>query len=106
MTWKVELLNEAVEAELLALPNDMQARFIHIAELLETFGPQRVGMPHIRPLERKLWEMRMTGKAGIGRGIYVAAHGKRLVVLHFFIKKTQKTPRQALEIAQARMKES
>lgn len=105
MTWKVELLNEAVEAELLALPNDMQARFVHIAELLETFGPQRVGMPHIRPLERKLWEMRMTGKAGIGRGIYVAAHGKRLVVLHFFVKKTQKTPRKALEIAQARMKE-
>lgn len=105
MTWKVELLDETVEAELMSLPADMQARFLHIAELLETFGPQRVGMPHIRPLERKLWEMRLSGKAGIARGIYIAVQAKRLVVLHFFIKKTQKTPRKALEIAYARMKE-
>jgi phage-related protein len=105
MTWTVELLNKEVEAELSALPADMQARFLRISELLESFGPQRVGMPHIRPLGDKLWEMRLSGKAGIGRGIYVAAHGKRLVVLHFFIKKTEKTPRQAIEIARVRMKE-
>lgn len=42
------------ETELKALPGDMQARFLHIAELLEAFGPQKVGMPHIRPLEDKL----------------------------------------------------
>jgi hypothetical protein len=48
--WAVEVLNDVVEAELLSLPKDMQARFLRIAELLESFGPQRVGLPHARPL--------------------------------------------------------
>ncbi|HXZ87869.1 MAG TPA: hypothetical protein VEF07_04820 [Candidatus Binataceae bacterium] len=49
MEWAVEVLNDAVEAELLALPKDMQARFLRISELLESFGPQRVGLPHVSP---------------------------------------------------------
>ena len=60
-TWTVALHPQA-EPELEALPADMQARFLHIAELLQDFGPQRVGLPHIRPLEGKLWEMRMQGR--------------------------------------------
>lgn len=103
MTWTVTVAPEA-EAELLALPADMQARFLHIAGLLETFGPQEVGMPHIRPLEDKLWEMRMTGRDGIARAVYVARTGRRLLVLHVFIKKTQKTPRKAIETAHARLR--
>ena len=105
MAWRVELLNAAVEAELLALPEDMQARFLRIADLLEQFGPHQVGMPYVRPLVDKLWELRLTGKAGIGRAIYVAASAQRLIVLHAFVKKTQKTPRRALALARARLKE-
>lgn len=105
MTWTVECLNANVEAELLALPKDMQARFLHIAGLLEEFGPQHVGMPHVRSLGRKLWEIRMGGKAGTGRAIYVTLSGRRIVILHVFMKKTQKTPRHAIELALQRMKE-
>lgn len=105
MTWHVEFMDERVEAELLALPKDMQARFLHIAELLQEFGPQHVGMPHIRPLGNKLWEMRLSGKSGIGRAIYMAMRERRLVVLHVFVKKTQKTPHKAIELALARAKE-
>ena len=83
----------------------MQARFLRISELLERFGPQRVGMPHIRPLGEKLWEMRLAGKAGIGRAIYTAIADRRLVVLHAFVKKTQRTPRGALDLALRRLKE-
>lgn len=103
--WAVEVLNELVEAELLSLPKDMQARFLRISELLETFGPQRVGLPHVRPLGEKLWEMRLSGKEGIGRAIYTAAAGRRLVILHAFVKKTQKTPRRAIDLALERLKE-
>jgi hypothetical protein len=60
--WAVEVLNDVVEAELLSLPKDMQARFLRISELLESFGPQRVGLPHVRPLGEKLWEMRLSGR--------------------------------------------
>jgi len=83
----------------------MQARFLRISELLETFGPQGVGLPHVRPLGEKLWEMRLSGKEGIGRAIYTAAAGRRLVVLHAFVKKTQKTRRSAIDLALKRLKE-
>ena len=81
----------------------MQARFLHIAEMLEAFGPQHVGMPHIRPLVGKLWEVRMQGRDGIARAVYAAVQGRRLLVLHVFVKKTQTTPRSALETARKRL---
>jgi len=49
--------------------------------------------------------MRMKGRDGIARAIYVTAKGERVVVLHAFVKKTQKTPQRALEIARERAKE-
>ncbi|MDP1633154.1 MAG: type II toxin-antitoxin system RelE/ParE family toxin, partial [Gallionellaceae bacterium] len=73
------------------------------AELLETFGPQNVGLPHIRPLGGKLWEMRMQGKDGIARAVYAAVHGRTLLVLHAFVKKTQTTPRAAIATARKRL---
>ena len=100
--WTVKVIAQA-EAELQALPADMRARFLHIAELLETFGPQQVGLPHVRPLESKLWEMRMRGRDGIARAVYAAVRGRTLLVLHVFVKKTQTTPRAAIETALARL---
>ena len=101
-TWTVTLHPQA-EPELKALPADMQARFLHIAELLQDFGPQHVGLPHIRPLEGKLWEMRMQGRDGIARAVYAAIQSRRLLVLHVFVKKTQTTPRSALQTARKRL---
>lgn len=96
-------MHPLAEPELLALPADMKARFLHIAEMLEELGPQRVGLPHIRPLESKLWEMRMQGRDGIARAVYAAVQGRRLLVLHVFVKKTQTTPRAAIAMALKRM---
>ncbi len=101
-TWTVTL-HPLAETELLALPADMQARFLRIAEMLEEFGPQRVGLPHARPLESKLWEMRMQGRDGIARAVYAAVQDRRLLVLHVFIKKTQTTPRNAIATALKRL---
>ena len=103
--WTVTL-HPLAEHELRSIPADMQARFLHIGEMLEELGPQRVGLPHIRPLESKLWEMRMTGRDGIARAVYAAVQGRTLLVLHVFIKKTQTTPRSAIETALKRLEES
>ena len=100
--WTV-IMHPLAEPELLALPADMKARFLHIAELLEQFGPQRVGLPHIRPLESKLWEMRMQGRDGIARAVYAAVQDRRLLVLHVFVKKTQARPRSAIATALKRL---
>ena len=104
MRWSVEFLDDVVEEEFHALPKDMQARFVRISELIEAYGIEHVGMPHVRHLEGKLWEMRAKGKAGISRGIYVAISGRRVVILRIFVKKTQKTPRAEICLALDRMK--
>jgi len=96
-------LHPLAEPELLALPADMRARFLHIAEMLEDFGPRRVGLPHIRPLESKLWEMRMQGRDGIARAVYAAIQDRRLLVLHVFVKKTQTTSRSVIATALKRL---
>ena len=100
--WTIRIHSQA-EADLKALPADIQARFLRIAELLETFGPQKVGMPHVRPPESKLWEMRMHGCDGIARAVYAAVQGRSLLVLHVFVKKTQTTHRSATETALKRL---
>ena len=104
--WSVETLNERVDEELTALPLDMRGRFVRVSFLIEEFGPFNVGMPHIKGLDGKLWEIRVSGRDGIGRGIYVVASGRRVVVLHVFIKKTQKTPDRALQLASKRAKDA
>lgn len=53
--WTVQV-HSLAEDELADLPSDMKARFLRVSELLEEFGPQRVEMPHVRPIESKLWE--------------------------------------------------
>ena len=105
MQWSFEFLNEVVEEEFRSLPKDMQARFVRISELIESFGIEHVGMPHVRHLDGKLWEMRAKGKAGISRGIYVAVSGRRVVILRIFVKKTEKTPRSEILLALERIKE-
>ena len=60
--WIVETLNENVDAELEALPLDIRGKFIRVVSLIENFGLNNVGMPHIRPLVDKLWEIRLSGR--------------------------------------------
>ncbi len=104
--WTVHTLSATVDKELEQLPVDMLARFTRVAELIERFGPQQVGMPHIRSLGDKLWEIRASGKDGISRGIYVAIKDKRVIVLRVFIKKTEKTPIKEIDLAKQRAKEA
>ena len=87
-------MDDRVREELEGLPADMRARFRRIVELIQGYGLEQVREPPIRHLEASLWEMRMKGKDGIARAIYVTAKGRRVVVVQLFIKKTQKTPRR------------
>jgi len=88
-----------VEAELNALPADQIARFLRIGDLIQALGLERVGEPHVKHIEGPLWEMRLKGRDGISRALYVVARPKRVVVVRVFVKKTQKTPRREIELA-------
>jgi phage-related protein len=99
VTWQVEILNEAVAAEIAGLPADMQARFLRLAERIGAAGLESLSEPHVKHLEGKLWELRLAGRDGIARALYVTAVGRRIVVVRAFVKKTQKTPRAEIKLA-------
>jgi len=106
MRWAFRTLNALVDEEIKALPADMQARFLRFGEIIEQAGFEALPRDSARHLEGKLWELRMIGRDGISRAIYVTAAGRRVVVVRVFIKKTQKTPPRELEIARQRAKEA
>jgi phage-related protein len=103
--WTVETLNAVVTAEVNALPDDMLAKLRRVGELIQAHGIDRMREPHVKHIEGRLWEIRLTGRDGIARALYLTAIGKRVVIVRVFMKKTQKTPRSEIELALARAKE-
>ena len=103
--WTVEFLNNTVESEFLAVPKDIQARLVRITELIESHGLENLGMPYVRHLQDKLWEIRGKGATGIARALYVTVVGRRVVIVRVFVKKSQKTPPGEIALALSRVKE-
>jgi len=104
--WVVIFCNHRAQKELQALAADIQIGFAHVVQLVENYGLENVHEPFVKHLEGKIWEMRLRGRDGIARVAYIAAEGKRVVVLHCFEKKTQQTPRAAIALAIKRAKET
>jgi len=102
--WRVVFYSVALEQEVLQLPAGFVARFLRYAERMEIYGPD-LGMPHTRAMGGGLFELRLKAAEGIARVFYCTLVGRRIVMLHQFIKKSEKTPRKELEIAKRRMKE-
>ena len=102
MAWKVSVLDDVVEREVLELPRDIQARLLRISEMIEQLGLAVMREPYVKHLEKSLWEMRMVGRDGIARALYVTAYHERVVIVRVFRKKSQKTPRREIELALSR----
>jgi phage-related protein len=102
--WTVEFLPAAAEEEA-ALAVDMQARLARMISLIGQHGLMNIPRDWIKPLGDKLWELRISGKDGIARAIYVTVAGQRIVIVRVFVKKTQKTPNRELALARQRAKE-
>ena len=105
MRWVVETLNATVDAEMEALPPSLHARLLRLMEAVEAVGLENMREPHVKHIDGKLWELRAKAAEGVARGLYVTATGRRVIVLHVFVKKSQKTPRNALNTARERMKQ-
>ena len=105
VNWRVDVLNQSVVGEIDALPPDMRAKLDHIVRMIEELGLRQVREPYIKALRGKLWEIRIKGRDGIARAIYVTVKERRIVILHAFRKKTRKTPEAAIRTALSRMKE-
>lgn len=104
MPWSVEYFSPEVEQAILELPDGLLSRYLRLTDLMLEFG-SNLGMPHTRAIDSGLFELRVKSKEGVARVFCCTKIGKIIIVLHMFIKKSQKTPRKELNIAFARMKE-
>jgi len=102
--WKIEYYSENVQREILNLPAGLLARYIHLTDRMIDFGPN-LGMPHTRPMDGGLFELRVRAAEGIARVFFFARTGQRILMLHQFVKKSPKTPPKEIKIARRRMKE-
>lgn len=104
MSFDVEYFHARVLADIEAWPVDVLADYARLIELLAEHGPN-LRLPHSRALGEGLFELRPRGRSGIGRAFYCFLSGRRIVVLHAFVKKTQQTPERDLTLARKRQKE-
>ena len=104
MGFAVEYFHERVLREIEFWPVDLLADYARLLELLAEHGPN-LRLPHSRALGGGLFELHPRGKLGTGRAFYGFVIGKRVVVLHTFVKKTQQTPDRELKLARQRVKE-
>jgi phage-related protein len=104
MNWAITYYSESLQNEILDLSAGFLARFLRYADRMELYGPD-LGMPHTRAMGEGLFELRLKAAEGIARVFYCTMIGKRIVMLHQFIKKTDKTPPKELAIARRRLKE-
>ena len=100
----IEYYSERVQAEIGALPVTISARYIVLMRRMQVVGPN-LGEPHTKSFGGALFEMRLKGAEGIGRVFFCTRIGRRIVMLHSFVKKTDKTPLQERRIAEQRLKE-
>ena len=103
MAWIIDFY-DGVEDSIMDMPPKIQARMLRLLDLMEEHGAN-LGSPHTEPMGNNLFEVRAKAKEGIGRALFCYLKGKHIVILHAFVKKTQKTPKKDLDLAKLRMKE-
>lgn len=104
MRWTVTYYNEKVEKEIFSWVDKLLAKYLRIIEMIESHGPD-LGLPSTRAMGNGLFEIRAESHQGIGRAFFCTLINKEIVILHSFIKKTEKTPHKELEKARKRMEE-
>ncbi len=104
MPFTLEYFNPRVLAEIESWPAGVLADYARLVELLLEHGPN-LKLPHSRSMGDGLFELRPHGKEGIGRAMYCFLIGRKVTVVHAFIKKTQETPQKDLKLARKRVKE-
>ena len=104
MPYEIEYFHPRVLAEIESWPVDVLADYARLIELLAEYGPN-LRLPHSRAMGNGLFELRPRGRSGIGRAFYCFHIGRRVVVVHAFVKKTAQTPDRELKLARVRAKE-
>jgi phage-related protein len=98
--YKTEAGNEPVREWLKSLPREDRRTIGEDIKTAQYAWP--LGMPLIRKMERGLWEVRSSISQGIARVIFTIKDSM-MILLHGFVKKSQKTPPNELDTARRRL---
>lgn len=101
--FEIVYLEDALN-EIRQWPVKIRVNYFRITSLIEVKGPN-LGLPHTRAFGNGLFEIRAKGVEGIGRAFFCTMKGRRVIILHAFIKKTEKTPQKELNLALKRLAE-
>ena len=104
MAYFIRYFSQAVQEDIMNLPVTLQARYIGLTDRMMVHGPH-LGLPHTDAFGGGLFELRLKGVEGIARVFFCTMIGQEIMMLHSFVKKTQKTPDKELRIAKERMRE-
>ena len=103
-SWSISYFNTRIQRQIESWPAGIYADFLRLAQLIERYGID-LRMPHSRALGGGLFELRFGGREGIGRALYCFVSDREVVILHGFVKKTQKSPRKDIDVARARIRQ-
>lgn len=104
MDYEIFYYSDGVQKQILDLPDTLAARYVVLSRRMSAIGPH-LGEPHTKSMGDGLFEMRLKGAEGIARVFYCTLIGRRIYMLHSFVKKTNRTPLRELAVAVSRMKE-
>ncbi len=104
MVYTITYFSEAVQADILNLPDTLAARYIVLTRRMCALGPN-LGEPHTKAFGEGLFELRLKGAEGIARVFFCTVVGHRVVMLHSYVKKSDKTPPRECRIAEIRLRE-
>ena len=104
MVYSITYYSREVQEDILNLPVTLQAQYIALTDRMIEYGPN-LGLPHTDAFGGGLFELRLKGAEGIARVFFCTMIEQEIVMLHSFMKKTQKTPEKELKLAKKRIKE-
>jgi len=104
MAYTITYYSREVQEDIMNFPVTLQARYIGLTQRMLVYGPN-LGLPHTDAFGGGLFELRLKGVEGIARVFFCTMTEKEIIMLHSFVKKTQKTPAKELKLAKQRMKE-
>jgi phage-related protein len=104
MAYTITYYSREVQEDIMNLPVKLQARYIGLTQRMLVYGPN-LGLPHTDAFGGGLFELRLKGVEGIARVFFCTMTEQEIIMLHSFVKKTQKTPAKELKLVKQRMKE-
>ena len=108
MKWEIDFYQDSqgnipVQDFICQQPTKAEAKIYKYIDLLQDFG-LFLGQPYVEKLKGSgVWELRMRHSLNYYRILYFASSRPRFILLHAFLKKTDRTPKSEIKIAQDRL---